>query len=165
MNRKTFVAIMVQVAIMVLIVTPPLLVSMTGSVIYLETEKMDPRSLMRGDYVILGYKVAQNILTKEMSKESKNTGKAVYVTVTTDRPSKFVMVGFERPELEADQVCIVGRTRTVWRAGSVDFPQIAQFFVPEGTGKEIESQRGVNLLAKVAVSGRCNAVLLGLEPR
>jgi uncharacterized membrane-anchored protein len=51
------------------------------------------------------------------------------------------------------------------RNGSVDFPQIAQYFVPEGQGREIESRRGENLLARVAVTGRCNAVLLGLEPR
>jgi uncharacterized membrane-anchored protein len=47
----------------------------------------------------------------------------------------------------------------------VDFPQIAQYFVPEGSGQALERARGDNLLAKVAVSADCRAVLLGLEPR
>jgi uncharacterized membrane-anchored protein len=47
----------------------------------------------------------------------------------------------------------------------VDFPQIAQYFVPEGEGRVIEAQRGENLLARVSVSATCNAVLTGLEAR
>jgi hypothetical protein len=37
--------------------------------------------------------------------------------------------------------------------------------VPEGEGRELEQARGDDLLAKVATSGGCNAVLLGLEMR
>jgi uncharacterized membrane-anchored protein len=165
MKRTTVIAVAVQVAIMVLILVPPLVVKATGSVVYLETQKMDPRDLFRGDFVILGYKVAQNILPGAAAGDAYKQGKPVYVTVTTERPARFVAVGLDRPEPAPGQVCIVGRARGVMEGGSVDFPQIAQFFVPEGEGHEIERQRGENLLAKVAVSGRCNAVLLGLEPR
>lgn len=165
MNRKTVIAIAIQITIMVMVVVPPLLVKATGSVIYLETEKMDPRDLFRGDFVILGYKAAQNILSPEVAQEAYEQGRPVYVTVTTDRPARFVAVDLNRPVSQAGQACIVGRSRGVMRNGSVDFPQIAQYFVPEGQGREIESQRGENLLARVAVTGRCNAVLLSLEPR
>jgi hypothetical protein len=48
---------------------------------------------------------------------------------------------------------------------SVDFPAIAQYFVPEGEGRVLEEQVGEDLLARVAVNDRCEAVLLGLEPR
>jgi uncharacterized membrane-anchored protein len=165
MNRRTLIALATQVAIMVLILVPPLLVKATGSVVYLETEKMDPRDLFRGDYVILGYKAAQNILPPELAQDAYKKGRPVYVTVTTDRPARFVAVDLHRPDPQPGQACIVGRSRGVMSGGSVDFPQIAQYFVPEGQGREIESQRGENLLARVAVTGRCNAVLLGLEPR
>jgi uncharacterized membrane-anchored protein len=140
-------------------------VKATGSVVYLETEKMDPRDLFRGDYVILGYKAAQNILPPELAQDAYKKGRPVYVTVTTDRPARFAAVDLHRPDPQPGQACIVGRSRGVMSGGSVDFPQIAQYFVPEGQGREIESQRGENLLARVAVTGRCNAVLLGLEPR
>lgn len=164
MRRKTLIAVTVQVAIMVLVLIPPLIVKYTGTAVYLATEKMDPRALFRGDFVILGYKLAQGIIPSAMQQQARETGKPLYVAITTDRPAQFVAVSFERPRLEPGQACIVGRARGHGR-GSVDFPQIAQYFVPEGEGRQIERQRGENLLAKVATSTRCNAVLLGLEPR
>ncbi len=165
MNRATRIAVTLQVAIMLLSLLPPLWVRSTGTVVYLETEKMDPRALFRGDYVILGYRLAQDILSAEMAQEAHDSGSAVFVTVSTDRPARFIAVALERPQLGPGQACIVGRARGVGKSTAVDFPQIAQFFVPEGTGREIESRRGENLLARVATSGRCNAVLLGLEAR
>jgi uncharacterized membrane-anchored protein len=137
---------------------------------------MDPRALFRGDYVILGYKQAQDIVPAEMAERASREGRPVYVTFTTERPGQFVGVGWERPNLQAGQVCIVGRVRVFsWDAAAdgsvtqpryaVDFPQIAQYFVPEGEGSELEQARGENLLARVAVSDRCDAVLMGLEPR
>ena len=100
----------------------------------------------------------------------------MYVTFTTERPGEFVAVSLERPEPRPGQVCLVGRVRIFrWEQtadGSgkqpqyaVDFPQIAQYFVPQGEGRELERARGENLLARVAVSNSCDAVLLGLEER
>ena len=163
MKRPLLVAIGIHLAIMFSVLVPPLLVRATGTVVYLETEKMDPRALFRGDYVILGYKLAQNIVSDSIKEQAQKSGKAIYVTMTTKRPAAFVDVSLDRPSLKPGQACIVGRIRG-W-GGDVDFPQIAQYFVPEGEGKEIEQARGENLLAKVATSGRCNAVLMGLEER
>jgi uncharacterized membrane-anchored protein len=162
MSRRLLIAIFIQVLVMSLALVPPLLIRATGTRVYLETEKMDPRALFRGDYVILGYTLAQEILPKEKAREAKRSSAPVYVTITTDRPARFVAVGFDPPELGPGQACLVGRSRG---QGSVDFPQIAQFFVPEGTGRALEQARGANLLAKVAVSDSCRAVLLSLEPR
>lgn len=162
MRRAIIIAIAVQVVIMVLVLVPPLIIRTTGTIVYLETEKMDPRALFRGDYVILGYKLAQGILTQEQER-NKPPSTPIYVTMTTERPARFVAVSFARPKPAEGQACIVGRIRG-W-SGSVDFPQIAQYFVPEGTGGALESARGENLLAKAAVSDDCRAVLLALEPR
>lgn len=162
MNRKIAIAVLVQLTIMILVLVPPLMVRATGSTVYLETEKMDPRALFRGDFVILGYKIAQGILDKEQVK-SLPRSTPVYVTVTTERPGRFVAVGFEQPDLQEGQACLIGRIRG-W-GGAVDFPQIAQYFVPEGTGRALESARGDDLLARVAVAGNCKAVLVGLEAR
>jgi hypothetical protein len=83
--------------------------------------------------------------------------------VTTDRPGRFVKVGVEKPELKAGQACLTGRVRG-W-GGSVDFPQIAQFFASRKEGKELERPRGDDLLARVETTAGCDAVLAGLEPR
>ncbi len=175
MNRKTMIAVAIQLMAMTWVVLPPMWVARTGTVAYLETEKMDPRALFRGDYVILGYKRAQGVVTGEMAQRANNENRPVYVTFTTDRPAEFVGVGLERPQPRPGQVCIVGRVRiSSWEtvgegnarpSYAVDFPQIAQYFVSEGEGRELEQARGENLLAKVAVSESCDAVLLGLEPR
>jgi uncharacterized membrane-anchored protein len=167
MSKAMKIAVAVQFTILCLVLFNPLLVRATGTVVYLETEKMDPRSLFRGDFVILGYQLAQDILSEDMTQEAQELGKPVYVTISTTRPAEFVAVSFDKPNLTAGQACIVGRSRGVWqsRGNAVDFPQIAQFFVPEGEGRELEQARGDDLLAKVATSGGCNAVLLGLEMR
>lgn len=161
--NKTWLAVGAHLALTVMVLVPPLLVRATGTTVYLETEKMDPRSLFRGHFVILGYKVAQGIVPQDLKLESKQTGKAVYVTVTIDRPGRFVSIGLEPPELEEGQACLVGRVRG-W-GDSVDFPQIAQFFAPRKEAQELERLRGEDLLAHVKTTPGCNAVLQGLEPR
>ena len=175
MDRKTLIAVVIQVAAMLWILIPPALLARTGTVVYLETEKMDPRALFRGDYVILGYSQAQGIVPAEMAAQAARERRPVYVTFTTDRPARFVSVSLERPEPAAGQVCIAGRARFPFQPSvripgppepeAVDFPTIAQYFVPEGEGRALEEQRGENLLARVAVNDRCQAVLLALEPR
>lgn len=173
--KKTFIAIGVHVVLMLLVFIGPMIVMATGKTVYLETEKMDPRSLLRGHYAILGYQVAQNVLPISIGTASRETGKPVYVVVTTDRPAQFVNVTLSKPELKAGQACIVGRARgnQRWRRfgegeirmESVDFPQIAQFFASKDDAKSLESARGDNLLAVVRANGKCNAVLKGLESR
>ena len=165
MKRRITIAVLVQVAIMGLVLAPPLWVRATGTTVYLETRRVDPRALFRGDYVILNYKVAQEVMPRGSalwrSWRSKRPG-PVYVTVTTERPARFVSASFDTPRVAKGEACLVGRVR---RGSSVDFPQIAQFFVPEGTGRAIERTHGKDLLAHVKVSKGCNAVLMGLEPR
>lgn len=176
MNRKTMIAVAIQLIAMTWVVLPPMWTARTGTVAYLETEKMDPRALFRGDYVILGYKGAQGIVSGELAQQANAGNRPVYVTFTTERPGRFVAVGLDRPEPPEGQVCIVGRARifswqpvdeglTAVPQYAVDFPQIAQYFVTEGEGRELEQARGEDLLARVAVNDQCDAVLLGLEPR
>jgi len=162
MNWRIGLAIAVQVLVMGLVLVQPLMIRSSGTVSFLETGKMDPRALLRGDYVILGYTLAQGILTDTQQRGIRR-GEAVYVTISTTRPARFIAVGMSRPELSEGQACLVGRARG--RGGSVDFPQIAQFFVPEGRGRQLERARGRGLLARVASNRDCKAVLLGLEPR
>ena len=173
MNRNTMIAVAISMAAMLCVALPPMIIVRTGTVVYLETQKMDPRTLFRGDYVILGYLRAQNIVGNDMARQAADEARPVYVTFTTERPGSFVSVSLDRPELADGQVCIAGRVRRFRRQPdgtetnyvSVDFPQIAQYFVPEGEGRELEQQRGEDLLARVAVSRGCDAVLLGLEAR
>lgn len=165
MTRKILIAVIAQVALMLIGLVSPLAVMTTGKTVFLETRPVDPRALFRGDYVTLGYTVGDSTLTPELASESRKTGSPVYVTVSTDRPARFVAASLERPRLAGDQVCLTARVRRFGDRRTVDFPQIAQYFVAEGEGREIERRVGEDLLAEVKVSRRCNAVLVGLEPR
>ena len=95
MSRTLMIAVGIQVLVMGLVLVEPLLVRATGTIVYMETEKMDPRSLFRGDYVILGYTLAQHILPTDRAREAAQKFTPVYVTVSTERPARFVAVGFE----------------------------------------------------------------------
>lgn len=160
--RHTLLAVGVHVLILVLVLIPPLWVRATGTAVYLETEKMDPRALFRGHYVILGYTLAQGIVDPPDDAVPGTGDNAVYVTITTDRPARFVAVGDERPDLAPGQACIVGRKRGF--AGAVDFPQIAQFFAARDEAVRLEARVGAQLLAEARTDRRCNAVLVGLVP-
>ena len=165
MRTKIQIAVAVQVVLMLAGLVSPLLVKATGTTAYLETRPVDPRALFRGDYVILTYAVGEGILGAEDARQADEKGKPLYVTITTDRPARFVKVDLERPELQEGQACLIGRVRRSGGQASVDFPQVAQYFVAEGEGREIESQLGEDRLAVVKISRRCNAVLVGLEAR
>jgi uncharacterized membrane-anchored protein len=165
MNKNLLLAVSAQVFLMLVGLVAPLAVKTTGATIYLETQPVDPRAFLRGDYVVLGYAVGQEAAKPEIAGAARRTGKPVYVTVTTDRPARFVAAGLERPKLDSGQACLQGHARKRGSRLAVDFPQIAQFFVPEGEGREIERQLRQGLLAEVKVNRRCDAVLVGLEER
>ncbi|MGB5399441.1 MAG: GDYXXLXY domain-containing protein [Thermoanaerobaculia bacterium] len=165
MSSRVRIAVAVQVALMLAGLVSPLLIRATGTTAYLETRPVDPRALFRGDYVILSYAVSEGIVDAETARQATEKGKPLYVTITTDRPARFVKVDLERPELQEGQACLIGRVLMSGGQASVDLPQVAQYFVAEGEGREIESQLGEDQLAVVKTSRRCTAVLVGLEPR
>ncbi len=163
MNR-TLLAIGTHVAIIALVFLGPLMVALdSGPVVYLETEKMDPRSLFRGHYVILGYGLAQNQLPQDIASIAAEKGLPVYVVITNQRPAAFVRYSLDKPVLQAGEACLVGRARG-W-GGSIDFPQIAQYFAAREEAQALEGLRGEDLLAVVKTTRGCDAQLQRLEAR
>ena len=168
MTRKIQIAVTLQVVLILIGMASPLAIRFTGQTLYLETLRVDPRALLRGDYVILGYQIGQEALSPELADLrpealASTSGRRVpvFAVVTTDRPARLVTLAVERPSPQAGTACVSG----FFAPSGVVFPQIAQYFVPEGVGREIERSQGEDLLAVVKVSRRCSAVLVGLEPR
>ena len=169
MSKSLKAAIGIQVAIMVSVLVPPLLNIMTGETVYLETVRVDPRALVRGDYVILDYKIGLEV-EKELVQEAYEEGSVIYVTVTTDRPAGFVAASLKKPMLDDGQRCLIARPleRVMWdwdaefQQSYVSFPQISQYFVPEGTGRAIEQDIN-DMVAELSVTKGCKAVVRGLE--
>jgi len=137
---------------------------MAGQRIYLQTERLDPRSLFRGDYVRLTYPIAAEV-PDQIKNNARELDSLIYVTVTKDRPAKFVRANLKKPKLKDGEACIAARPNGGgwWRGRArVSFPQIAVYFVPEGEGRELERNLD-KMVAEVAVTKGCNAVVLGLE--
>lgn len=142
----------------------------SGREIVLEIVPVDPRSLFRGDYVILNYDISR--VETPRGKKRLRRGSVIYATLqkASDGKWKLVAAGPERPQdVRSDQVVLKGRVRFASRvtrrgldAATVNYG-IESFFVPEGTGRELEKLVGQKKLAAlVAVDESGNAALKGL---
>ncbi len=127
-----------------------------GKTITLQTVPVDPMSIFRGEYVTLDYAIGQDVPTTE------KWGTVVYVTLEPNADGVYerVAVSEAKPQLSGDQVCLAGRD-SGW--GRIEFPEIGQYFVEEGLGKEIENVRNMHLLlADVSVQG-CSGLIKQLR--
>ena len=122
-----------------------------GEQVLLETRPVDPRDILRGDYVTLGYKIS--FIDKEMlgdilgdldddfNYNRRNSGREIFVMLRKDaRGIGFVKsVSATRP---AGGLYLRGAITDSWRGIGYG---IGAYYVPEGTGQEIEDRiRGMD---------------------
>jgi len=130
-----------------------------GTGIMLETERVDPRDLLRGDYLILNYKISNvptNLFSPPVRKDLP-TGTKVYVAL--EPRGEFYAVaraGTNRFELSANQVLLEARiTWPRWNVTNAVHLEygLERFYVREGTG----NPRGkLTVRAVVPASGRAS---------
>lgn len=127
----------------------------TGTPVVLETQPVDPRSLFRGDYVRLNYKIGTLRLDEVFSNREFKRHEKIYVVLEKGGPYwQPVSVHHERPVIPPHQVAIKGEVRDVGRKlwnpelGSweeIDYVTvhygIENYFVPEGEGRALERPR------------------------
>ncbi|MEM6616925.1 MAG: GDYXXLXY domain-containing protein [Pseudomonadota bacterium] len=118
-----------------------------GIEVTLETEPVDPRSLFRGDFVILRYPistVSRSVIGIDVDVDD---GETVYVKVDAEgTPSGFFL---ETPPV-SDAPFMRGMSGG-WGAGLRVKYGIEQYFVEEGTGRALEDLTGTDRL-KVVVA-------------
>jgi uncharacterized membrane-anchored protein len=116
-----------------------------GREIVADVIPVDPRDLFRGDYVILGYAFGA---AQVPVPEGTNQGDKIYVTLKPVAPGQWEVAGTSRSrEQPSDPAFVVlkGIANYVYRAeneppkASVTYG-IESYFVPEGTGLELEKQ-------------------------
>lgn len=130
----------------------------TGKTIVLETEPVDPRDLLRGDYVILSYKIGQlDLGTLKSEKKNYKYGEIVYVGLAPKgKYWKAVSVSSKKPA-ERGTVFIKGRIMQDWRRGITVNYGIESYFVPEGKGKEFEEALRWGSKVRVVVEAAVDA--------
>jgi uncharacterized membrane-anchored protein len=139
-----------------------------GREIVAEVIPVDPRDLFRGDYVILGYAFGRNQVPVP---EGISQGDKVYVTIKEATPEQWEVVStaadYAQPS-DASHVVLKGIVDYVYQAQG-DPPKaqvrygIESYFVPEGTGKELEQKvRDKKISAVLAVGSAGDVAIKAL---
>ncbi|MDT6940673.1 GDYXXLXY domain-containing protein [Brucella pseudogrignonensis] len=144
----------------------------SGHEVVLQTRPVDPRDLMRGDYVILGYDIT-SIDRKLINGSPVDGSRTVYVSLKPgDGGIWHVARASFTPftDLALDEVQIRGESTYAIS----DYPDatltlrygIERYYVPEGEGRVIEdSQRDLEITAVVAVNDAGTAVIKALRDK
>lgn len=169
MNRRWLILAAVVVAIaqigfLVSMITERAMVLRDGEEIVLSVEPVDPRDLLRGDYVILSYNISslpRSLFATTLPEAAgRDEDVVVFVRLKPDADGIFQPVAarygekFEVIPAEGE-IDIRGQTERRWnRSGEAVFVNygIERFYVPEGEGREIERNlRERSFRMKVAV--------------
>ena len=157
---------LVQVALIALMVGDRVRVLRSGTEVKLQTRAVDPRDLLRGDYVVLNYDISQIEAPALRDTPSAEKGSVVYIKLArqADGFHTFASVHREPVAVADGEVLILGRIRNGLTCGPQSKSYCLQinyglesFFVPQGEGREIEKARNqgkVAVIASVAPGGR-----------
>jgi uncharacterized membrane-anchored protein len=112
-----------------------------GKVVLLETRPVDPRDLLRGDYLILNYKISDVPLSLFMPTQTNGLppGQTVYVALEPrGQFHEVVRASTEPIEPAAEYIVLKGRTQTWWggngRTNAHLEYGLERYYVREGTG-------------------------------
>jgi uncharacterized membrane-anchored protein len=134
-----------------------------GKEIVLEVVPVDPRSLFRGDYVILNYDISEIDKSKYSGAADINYNEELYVTLEKSDDGKWQPINVSRsyPSDTTDtQVVLRGRSSMRrWNRSNQNLRVrygIEAYFVEEGEGKRLEKlvrDKKISVLVAVASSG------------
>ncbi|WP_072396651.1 GDYXXLXY domain-containing protein [Hyphomicrobium sp. CS1GBMeth3] len=140
-----------------------------GREIVAEVIPVDPRDLFRGDYVILGYAFSR---TNVPVPEGVVQGDTIYVTLKETEPEKWeAQKAATHYEATANpsEVVLKGIVDYIYRPTGDAQPTasvrygIESYFVPEGTGRELETMvRDKKISAVLAVGDTGNVAIKAL---
>lgn len=159
-----WVALCIPIIILFSMTILPLSALYGGEQITLETEPVDPKDVFYGDYVQLKFSIEEvdpSRIEPELIKEVEDypyVGVPVYVSLTPAGPVYTVeKVSKEKPNhpyyLKGKLLLRSGFLFRSKRTYEVDY-QIDRYYVPEGTGKQLEElARKGKLLVDVKVRG------------
>ncbi|MBJ7405646.1 MAG: GDYXXLXY domain-containing protein [Bradyrhizobium sp.] len=162
-------AVLLQSVLLVLMVADRMQILRDGVEVTLQTQPVDPRDLLRGDYVVLNYDislVAAGALKGKVA-DARHPDVFVKLAPRADGVYQAVSVHAEPVTVTAPEVLIRGRVANY--AGSCGDDRrrfcdklpikygLESYFVPEGEGKKLEdarNQQKLRIVAAVLPSGR-----------
>ena len=171
-------AILLQCVLLVLMVADRMQILREGREVTLQTRPVDPRDLLRGDYVTLGYDISQLPAGALAGQPSAERNPIVFVKLKPDAGGLYQAVSVHAAPVAvtAPEVLIRGRVSYSCGANGRMFCDkltirygLESYFVPEGEGKTLEQARNeqkLRVVAAVLPSGRAaiKRLLLDGEP-
>jgi len=162
------VAGLIQIAVIGAIVIDRASILRRGTEVTLDTRPVDPRDLLRGDYVQLRYRISNVRLDGLAGTPSKGRDTPIFVKLAPNADGFYEAVSAHlAPVPLADrEVLIKGRVASGFNCGgnvstfcaTADVAYgIERYFVPEGEGRAIEAARNegkVSVVAAVTPDGR-----------
>jgi uncharacterized membrane-anchored protein len=143
----------------------------TGRVILLETARVDPRDLLRGDYLILNYKISDvptNLFSPPVMKDLPDATK-IYVALAPTTNQFYAVVKASTNEFvpAADEVLLQGKsTGGRWNSptNSVRVAYgIERYYVAEGTGNPV-GKLTAQVVVPASGRGRVKEVFVDGKP-
>ncbi|MGB8818688.1 MAG: GDYXXLXY domain-containing protein [Rhizobiaceae bacterium] len=144
-----------------------------GREVVLATVPVDPRDLMRGDYVVLGYPISQiDFKLIAGAQPASDDIKPVYLTLAPGENGRHV---FSRAswvpfaDTKPEEIMLVGKTLAFNYADSQTVNLtfgIERFYVPEGEGRPIEEgvrEESVDVVVAVDSKGKAQVKSLRLD--
>jgi uncharacterized membrane-anchored protein len=169
-----FIAI-VQTAILGYMIEGRASILRSGTEVLLKTAPVDPRDLLRGDYVILTYDIS-TISTTSVTGARPDTGEVarLHVRLKPGTDGFWIVAGasFDPLAEEAGSVVLLSQPVTIYdwewsNAGNLTVSYgIERFYVPEGEGRPIEDGRNqgrVSVAARVSEDGQAQIRALMLD--
>lgn len=161
-------AALVQVALLGLMVIDRVQILREGTEVLLQTRPVDPRDLLRGDYVVLGYDISQLPAASLLNQPAGTRHPMVFVKLAPNRDGLYeaVSVHTDAVAVASPEVLIRGRVQYGASCGSSGRAfceklwvryNLESYFVPEGEGRKLEQARNQHKLTVVAAvlpSGR-----------
>ncbi len=162
-NPRLLLIFAIQLLVLVYIIADRQWLLASGTVVTLETEPVDPRSLFSGDYVRLNYKISRLSLDRiGGDRDFSQHGRACVLLRPGERYAEVVSVHHAAPTPATEQVVLCGEVQQVALRQSGDREirvryGIEGYFVPEGEGRAIErpaADEKVSIRVAVDTRGR-----------
>lgn len=139
-----------------------------GTVIRLQCQPVDPRSLLSGDYVILNYKIsrfdAATLNALVQGEQEFGRGKPVWVALRANEETGFYeasAIAADRQLLLDERIVLRGRARRARRGFLEVRYGLESYFVPQNEGQSIERQMR-DTSVDVAVNEKGDSTLIRL---
>ncbi|MCK1736119.1 GDYXXLXY domain-containing protein [Bradyrhizobium sp. 138] len=160
------VAVLVQCVLLVLMVADRMQILREGREVTLQTQPVDPRDLLRGDYVVLRYDISEVPAGALAGKPADARNPFVFVKLAPNADGLYTAVSVHAAPVPVTAPELLIRGRVSYSCGSnvrtfcdkltIKYG-LESYFVPEGEGGKLEqarNQQKLRIVAAVLPSGR-----------